>query len=156
MTRTELGWIAGIIDGEGCIFISKSKPPKKRPNINISYQVVVRVGMTSQLAINTLMNLVGYGSVHCKEEHNPYSPCWFWTVTCRDAERFLWWIEPHLVAKREEAQVALEFFKLPPVFNRSAGVPPETLAAREDICIRLQQLKTVNQVKARKAALGIK
>lgn len=107
----DLGWIAGVVDGEGTITIS----PRSRTDntcVNNGWQVSVRVANTDKRMIDKLDALTRLisGSAGYVQEKRP-NRCkrqYYWMVAARKALIFLKLIEPYLVVKREQARIAIE------------------------------------------------
>lgn len=101
-----LEYIAGLLDGEGCITIEKSKRKGKR---NFSFDLRVTIVNKCKKVLE-LIHQQFNGSLiprnHTKPQH---SICWTWTITSNKAKEFLNLILPFMVIKKEEAKVAIEF-----------------------------------------------
>jgi hypothetical protein len=97
MTDFEIGWCAGIIDGEGCIRIQRH-----------TFGLVVIVGSTNLEMLLKLRDLWG-GNISPKKsgikEH--WKPYFLWQITGRKAFPMLESILPHLVVKQKQATIAL-------------------------------------------------
>ena len=105
-------YAAGLIDGEGCIAISASKR---------YYTLTVVVGMTSKAlpAMNMMFRRWG-GSVRPRRASTErWADAWCWTICADSAVIFLQEIQPFLVLKQEQAQIALDFMALPSPRNSS-------------------------------------
>lgn len=86
------GWLAGIIDGEGCFTIERDG---RCPSL--------RVGMTDKAAIERCRDITGVGSVRLRELKHRDKPVWLWCVygaTCRD---IAWLMLPLLTTKKNHA-----------------------------------------------------
>jgi LAGLIDADG endonuclease len=108
-TLAELGWLAGIIDGEGCITIV----PRLRSDAscrNHGYSMKVAVSNTDPRMILKIKSILGFGSIQCKSEHRNgrCKAAYVWITSCREALVFLLVIKDHLVTKAEQAQLAIE------------------------------------------------
>ena len=101
MSKIDLAYTAGIIDGEGCIRIGQRR-------LHSNY-IGVGVGSTSEWLINWLQFKYG-GSVYSKK---PWlanqKPQWGWDLRTRQAGDFLRMILPYLKLKRPQAELALAF-----------------------------------------------
>ena len=99
LSRTEAAYLAGIVDGEGCIHI--------RPLPNRS--ITVDVANTSAELIDWLRGIGGTVRVNSHDRPNQTSqkPVFNWGVhswrACRDVLRQ---IEPYMIIKREKARTA--------------------------------------------------
>jgi len=98
---TEIAWLAGLIDGEGCITVG----PEYRGTRYLSLQV----GMTDRLTIERVREIARVGSITKrapKQRHR--SPAYYYQAQGHGAMRLLKLVAPHLVTKREQATFALE------------------------------------------------
>jgi hypothetical protein len=106
-----LGWLAGIIDGEGTITIT----PRQRSDqshASPTWHAIVRVANTDEAMIAKLRELtVSLGSTHKIHERrkNRASVVYHWHATSRQALVFLRAIRPYLVTKRRQADLAIAF-----------------------------------------------
>lgn len=96
-----LAWAAGIIDGEGSIGIYKNR---HRNN----WELRVSVGNLDPRLLRLLRELFGGHTRLSKVAKGRYRPLWKWAVSHRGAERCLRLVMPWLVAKRDQAELALE------------------------------------------------
>ena len=102
MKNKEIGYLAGIIDGEGCISIRKDS----RCN---SYQVSVQITNTDLRMIYFIKDLFG-GSVRCRgQENKDWRVRYDYCVVGRKCEILLKTISNSLVCKKEQAKLALDF-----------------------------------------------
>jgi hypothetical protein len=92
----ELGYFAGIVDGEGSIRVIK----KTRP--------FLAVYNTSQLLMDWLVDRVGGGIV--STDRRGRLPCMTWRVDgARDVYALCVALEPLLIAKRDDVRLVIEF-----------------------------------------------
>ena len=103
---TVLAYIAGIIDGEGCICIYTTKR-----RTTTAGQMKVVVANTNRALLEFLKLHFG-GSISARNNitYNPRSKqCFEWIVASRKALYLLQFIEPYLRLKKLQAQVAVEY-----------------------------------------------
>ena len=107
--KAKYGYLAGILDGEGCITIGAGQ---KETCIN--YNSIVVVQNTSRVLIDWLHNKFG-GSVYLsKKATEKTKEAYMWRVLKkRDIEVLLLATLPYLVVKREQAKYLLAFVRLP-------------------------------------------
>lgn len=105
MTDVEAAWLAGLIDGEGCIW---GRWPKKK-------NVIVEISMTHKPTLERVQQLfpgrfakkiIGRGSLSLK-------PQWCWRTDTNGTRTLLRALLPYLVTKRREAEIALELCARP-------------------------------------------
>ena len=106
----QLGYLAGIIDGEGCIRIDRTKAGKtcKRPYI---FFLLLTVSNTDSLLCQYLKQT--YEGYTYPLYHNKYnekhSTCWEWRITGYRAAALLKLVYPYLRVKKQQAEIAMEF-----------------------------------------------
>lgn len=112
LTSEELAYIAGIIDGEGSIIISKQSPNLKKREINYRYQLFVKVTNTDKRLIQFLSEktLQPFFKDKNRIEDRPnsrqtYSIHWPVNITIHLLEK----IYPYLVIKKEQVDLAIKF-----------------------------------------------
>jgi len=99
-------YIAGFFDGEGMVRINKTKI---KDTAYYSLQcVVVNTNITPLLSIQAKYGGTIAGRKKYKDNWNI---AYRWRVTSKDAERFLKSIYPHLIIKKEQAQIGIDFQK---------------------------------------------
>jgi hypothetical protein len=139
-----LAYIAGIVDGEGTIIISKTT--KKRYGlIAPTYVAWLRVGNTNERLIRFLDGTFK-GSVITRRLPNPrHKRCYVWQLTGVRARDVLRLIRPYLVLKGQQADLVERYFLGFVSFmkaGRHGTLSPEQLAHRE-MCY--QEMKALNQ-----------
>ena len=134
MTEAELGWTAGIVDGEGCIGIYARSGRK-------DFELVVCVVSTTLPMVDRLKKLWG-GSIHVQQptgSHAGKKEIHRWVLGPSAAKGFLEDIRSYLVVKGDQAGVAIEFQD---TMQRSTRkVPHDVIQRREELCQKLKELK---------------
>ena len=103
---TTKAWIAGFFDGEGCINIGRQFPGNRAtPRFILN----VRVSNTAQPSVEVFQKVFG-GRVYRLARKSWHSICFQWYIYGEAAAQFLRIIYPYLVVKREQAELALEFY----------------------------------------------
>jgi hypothetical protein len=107
--KAKFGYLAGILDGEGCLTIGAGQ---KETCTN--YNSIVAVQNTSKKLIDWLQAKFG-GSVYLsKKETEKTKAAYMWRILKKkDIEILLLAVLPYLVVKREQAKILLEFVRLP-------------------------------------------
>lgn len=108
--KAKFGYLAGIIDGEGCIAIGAGKR-----ETCINYNALVLVQNTSKVLIDWLQDNFGGQVYLSKKETERTKAAWMWRITRkRDIEILLLAVLPYLIVKREQAKILLNFVRLDP------------------------------------------
>jgi len=105
--KSELAYTAGIIDGEGCINLSRSKSKKCKNGYTV--QLLVAVGNTNEWLIQWLHFRYGGHMQYHKEMKLRWKDKWIWQIKCRQASSFLELILPYLKIKRPQAELGIAF-----------------------------------------------
>lgn len=146
MTDIELGWLAGIIDGEGCLHIRRERPKVvDGGQRSATYAFVIKVTMCHRETIERIKDLVGVGHINQTTNasgrvHN----AWSWVAMSHEAKKVLDQIAPFLFTKQGEARVALEFMALPTGRHGQKHVMKELTEQRDGLYWKMRMLKPVN------------
>jgi len=143
LNMAELGWAACAIDAEGTITHATVRG-ENRSTIRVSVfntdpRFVLK--MRTLFGIGTVTSRVRVGRTG-KTERRSYT----WTASQRQAGRILEQVLPHLVIKREQAELALAIMatmRNSPGQGKGIGrfVPPESWALRQDLSARLKVVR---------------
>jgi hypothetical protein len=108
LNSKEVGYLAGFIDGEGCICIQRRPDPPRRDN----YQLVVLILNTNQRVMEWLKTRLGCGTYSIRKPYSPrHLPVIQYGITARKAADLLALILPHMIVKREQAALGLAYFR---------------------------------------------
>ena len=136
MKKTDLAYIAGIIDGEGCIGIYKGKSGRKKKEY---YHLQVVVRMTNEWIIRWLyFAFPGSFSEHTYPKEINRLKIWTWQLTGEKALIFLELIYPYLKLKKQQAEIAINFQKAKNIKNWATD---EQIAINEAQKIMISNLK---------------
>ena len=134
-------YLAGIIDGEGCIYIKKStyrlRNPKYNDCINPSYSIRLQVKMNDERVLQILKNKFG-GTLYKEKriyisklsiEHNIKTNrlMWVWQCGDRNATKALKKLLPFLIIKKEQAKNALKLSIIKDWKNRKWRTYPKNI-----------------------------
>jgi hypothetical protein len=139
MSEQDKAYLAGIIDGEGCITISRGV--HKKQNNNVYYQAVLHVANTDKRMIDWIIEITGLGSYHRGKHHPPRKVWYRWAVRSAAACEVVRTVYPYLVCKQRQADVLLELgeeVKVGP--GRGYRLSPETTEYRDRLYQILKNL----------------
>lgn len=155
LTEAELAWAAGLIDGEGCITITKDKP--RGQGISPQYKAWLIVANTYRPVIERLRSMFGLGSI--QEQKWPVSNKWkdrlTWSCCSEQAKSVVEAVRPYLFIKARDADVLLEFFGVAKTMRCQDGVPPEILAERERLYCLIREGRASHGKNGRKPKVRI-
>jgi hypothetical protein len=107
-TVEERAYIAGLLDGEGCIHI-KRQPRRAGAKERIEYGLRVTIEMTKSESLFTGLAKRFGGSIHFRRRSKSNLVQWAWIMTGKTARAFLESIGPFVRIKKLEVSKALEF-----------------------------------------------
>src|SRR5690349_20279552 len=97
MTDTQAAYLAGIVDGEGCIYVGKSG--------NNYMSAWVAICMTHKPTIEWIGEVTGCGMViEHRTKQQGRRKAWLWRLMSQQAVPFLRELLPHLVTKKFQAE----------------------------------------------------
>jgi hypothetical protein len=105
-TDTEWAYLAGIIDGEGSIYVA-AVDKYQQPRISITN--------TDRRLLLWVQHITGGGSINFRDyahRNGHWKPCWNWRAAANQMTRILQMVRPYLIIKGEQADLALEFIRL--------------------------------------------
>ena len=110
----DIRYIAGLFDGEGWITIGKSALGgyRKYSKDYVRYQLHIGIAMSFRPLIEQIHRQF-YGGLFINRGHKKRLPNardgYVWYLSSNPAAEFLDFIKPHLVVKKEEAEIAIIF-----------------------------------------------
>lgn len=108
-SETELAYIAGIIDGEGYLGMSKNRTKKQRQK-SPKYQTEICVVNTNYALIEWLQIRIG-GLINTRKKYDEaWKVAYRWRIQESNHSEFLQAIYPYLVIKRQQAQLIIEYW----------------------------------------------
>lgn len=150
LTDKQLAYLAGLMDGEGCISITKHQGIHSRTP---SYIMRVIIAQANESYLRYWHELTGIGSINQK----PLNPtCYDWRITSQEALAFLKELYPFLILKKDEADIAIKFqesFSVDKRGGRNYIVPKEVIEKREQLRIALHAKKGASGRRGRKIVL---
>lgn len=138
--KTDYAYIAGIIDGEGCISIVRSAR-SKRPSPEYYLKVVVCIN--SVRVANKLVGVFG-GHVYMRKRQIGRHLQHVWYLNGRNACEMLKKVRPYLTEKREQADLGIHFDNYLARYNHkfpTQKITPEHNAKRDKAYWRMRKLK---------------
>lgn len=143
-TDVELAYLAGILDGEGCITIGFRRGGAFRSSgalhASESHHLVLSVLMRHPAPVELFSRFFG-GRVTVRVLNG--KPISGWRVHSRRAERTLEILLPYLRVKQEQAKLAIFFQRASSLHSRGRRLPPEEIARRRAARREIQKLNGV-------------
>jgi hypothetical protein len=143
ITETERAYLAGLIDGEGCLTISKTQGKNNRTPV---YTAQIIIMMTNKEVIEYIKQVTGIGNIYGQNRQSPnQSAAYRWVVNTKsDLLPFLKSIKPFLIVKQNEIEILLEYLSLPPnpEMGKGKSMPAFYVNQRDQYYQRMRDLKT--------------
>lgn len=98
MTPVELGWIAGILEGEGCFTPSRQKVGGK-----LYVYARIQLNMTDEDVMRRFRETVGMGNLngpHPYKNHPEWKPRWHWDCRTTQAQELMRLVRPLMGERR--------------------------------------------------------
>jgi|WetSurMetagenome_2_1015567.scaffolds.fasta_scaffold609303_2 hypothetical protein len=128
--KAKYSYLAGIIDGEGCLTIGAGR----KGNVT-NYNSIIMVASTSEKLIKWLQTNFGGNYYKSSRVSDKWKQAYIWRFLKKnEIEKLLLAILPYLIIKREQAILLLEFVRLPRY--------QETPEKREEL---FQKMKLLNK-----------
>ncbi len=142
-SKVNLAWAAGLIDGEGCISITKCRP--RGENINILYSLTIGVNMVDRPTIYRLKHLFGGGKISKKkptrtENGTMRRTFYTWAISSKQAKQALEWLLPYSITKKSQMSLGIRFQNRMSPTNQT--LTDAELAVRERFYRRMRLIKT--------------
>jgi len=108
LTVAEVAYAAGILDGEGCICITKQRSDRHHKR-GYEMKLLVSIGNTDFSLLEWLRARFGGSIYSYSKSGNGRKPIGQWHLDSRKAIPFLKAVLPYLVIKQAQAELALDF-----------------------------------------------
>ena len=108
MNKIKYAYLAGIIEGEGCIFISNSKNKNRKTNYNFSTLLSIEMGK-SDIPKFIYKTFGGNLKVRKRKDRNYFMYIWY--VSGIKMYNILKKVYPYLQQKKKEAKIYFKYAK---------------------------------------------
>lgn len=137
----DLAYIAGFIDGEGCIRIAKRK---QRRSIYPRYILTIVVGNTNILPLRFCKRRFG-GKIKLKKMKGNRFQAYHWVISGKRASRVLERLLPYFIIKKKEALLGLKFQKSVSLNRSTNRLLEKVRNQRERMFLRMKLLKIIGK-----------
>lgn len=152
LTQREIGYIAGIIDGEGSIGICTSFGKRSK---NPSHYIRLNTSNTCKELMEWYKDIIGGTIGHYAPIATPHS-VWKHYLTGENAYRVIKLVQDSLIVKREQAKLAIYFYEHKKLIHKGVNgnlIPKEELEWRE---LMKQKISILNGLNGFEKALRYK
>ena len=142
----QLGYFAGIIDGEGCISVSDLSKKFGRSFFSCS----VSLSSTDEVLIDWIIDIFGGWKGKYTPRQTPLNSrkkIYRWQITGKNLETVLFLIKPYLVIKKQEAEVMLKIRSTFGITKGGCEIPNKIHRLRTQLALELGNLHCRNYKK---------
>jgi len=138
LPENEKAWMAGFVDGEGCITIRRLSPGHRHSPY---FVLVVTISNTQRAILQNFQKHYGGGiSPNGNSNHVGWSEGYVWFCPIPSIKIFLNDILPHLRLKTLHASLLLEFMQLRRGSQGRKRLSEEDLEMRKQLWLRMHEL----------------
>ena len=144
LSETQLAYLAGMIDGEGSICITKARN-KKAGRLGYGYRPVVHVASTNSVVLNTLQRWTGLGKARLFDDARENRKArWQWMIWSNQAAQIVNAVLPFLIIKKSQANLFLKFIKLKKGMGKTGrtGLTDNQWSEQDTIYQRMKELNS--------------
>jgi hypothetical protein len=147
LTETEKAYIAGFVDGEGCISIARQK---KFRSISLSYSLVFTITQADKTVLEYICSILGIGKIYWNGSSKSYQLIF----PPKNTIDVLSLILPYLRVKKKQAELAFEFNNNAN-WSKGKKIDQETNDIREKYYLEMRNLKDngLDETRGRKRGL---
>jgi hypothetical protein len=140
MRVTDLAWAAGIIDGEGCIHISRVKASVCNQRQSDRYSLMLKLTMTHKETIDKFYTILPGATIQTGQRPNRKRT---YTLNYRITKAIaaIRLLLPYLVTKKKEAKLALRYGNVPAWPSRSGKRPASLTQLRHTYYLLMRRYK---------------
>lgn len=134
-------YLAGFIDGEGCITITINRRKDRQPQ----HCLTICVAQSDKWILDAMCESTGLGKVFTASNSvRPWmkatKSAWQWRIADRQALELLKTLQPHLLVKQAQAVIAIEFAERKSKNPTGKRVLDEEIAIRERARLAITEL----------------
>ncbi len=151
MKQTDLAWAAGIVDGEGSIFLQRTNyvdkiypnaKRKVRREKSPSYTLRLSVRMTDKPTIEKLAKVFGGRCLEIKRRTVKNKKVYGWSACGYRTLEILELLEPYCITKRRQIKTAYRFMKIPRFQSgrgKGSKLPEKITNRRNDCYLKMKE-----------------
>lgn len=127
--KTTAAYLAGLIDGEGHVYVSIVNAGKRNEQVSCG----IRVGMTGNLVVD-LQQEIGLGSLQYLKSKSPkWKDSVTWSLSSNACRVLLPLITPYLRVKKQQAILLQEYLVISSRYRRRSGYKDKVRLIYEEI-----------------------
>lgn len=130
VSKTDLAYMGGIIDGEGSVRIFKSVIRDNYDN----YKCTTNVTNTDKRLLDWIKNTFKIGWIQSRKfQSQKWKQSWAWILRTEEIKAFLPLVLPYLLIKQEHAKMVLEMLSKAKTTRRCDKLTEEEVASRQGL-----------------------
>lgn len=133
LSETERAWLAGIIDGEGCIHIQKRGTSPSENLKNYSYQPRISIDMNCKEIIEKIVKITGLGKCNEQVRSINNKKHYLWKIVGQEASLVLKEVYNYLIEKKPMAASAIH------IANRNNNRIRQTIKGQQGFSLRPEE-----------------
>ena len=138
LQQVQVSYMAGIIDGEGHIGISRRR---KNYHYSWSYDPHVSVTNTSEELLLWLQNSTRFGTITARRTLESRKSCAVWQLRVHEMAPFLRAIQPYLIVKLRQSEILLDYLaSIRHNHGRGKGHTEEEITLKENLFYEMSAL----------------
>ncbi len=140
--KTDYAYMAGLVDGEGCITIQKIDSPKYYTRRHSpQYQLKISIDMTSLDCLEKAQGVFG-GKITSRDRDGTNYRIYHWYLFSKNASNVCKKLLPYLREKKQQAICAIDFQKILKSHSGRVRLTEKEVANRHKYFLRIKELKT--------------
>ena len=144
LSKTDAAYLAGFIDGEGCVAISRKTDPTMRAGYG--YRLYLAASNTNRPIIDYVRRITGVGFIYnMNRPSKRHKQAYSWQVWSQQARGVLEQILPFLRIKRKRALIAIKFASTFTQCFGKTGLPSNVANAQKAVFARMKRLNKRGQ-----------
>ena len=120
ISQTDIAYLAGLFDGEGCVTCKQRKTKRKNRGGKVYNQWYIRceINMADKAAIQWIQDTLGFGWSSEKRYYKRpahHKRQWRWACGYRDAFKFAQLVWPYIQVKLNKIELIIDHYKPAPL-----------------------------------------
>ena len=120
ISQTDIAYLAGLFDGEGCVICKQRKTKRKDRGDKVYNQWYIRceINMADKAAIQWIQDTLGFGWSSEKRYYKRpahHKRQWRWACGYRDAFKFAQLVWPYIQVKLNKIELIIDHYKPAPL-----------------------------------------
>ena len=107
---TQIAYIAGLFDGEGCVDYAKRWEKREPARKYLVRRIICEIGMTDYSVLHWLHETLGYGSLRSRKVPEGKKPQWRWRCSFRESYTFAKQMLPYAIVKQEKLKQIVDHY----------------------------------------------